>query len=116
MPRLESERLQLLPRHLEMVRQILGRHVADAEVWAYGSRVAGDSYEASDLDLVLRTPTAPEQPDLRLGALREAFVDSNLPIIVQVVDWARIPEAFRREIEAGYVVVQGAIAETPYRT
>lgn len=106
MPRLDDDQLQLLPRYLDMVRQILRQHVADAEVWAYGSRVTGGSYEASDLDLVLRSPCALDQPDSRLGALREAFSDSNLPIIVQVVDWARMPEAFRREIEAGYVLVQ----------
>jgi hypothetical protein len=38
--------------------------------------------------------------------LRDALVESNLPIRVDVVDWARIPEAFRREIERAYVVVQ----------
>ncbi|MCL7461703.1 nucleotidyltransferase domain-containing protein [Pseudomonas sp. NW5] len=106
MPRLDRKQLELPPRYLAMVQQILRQHVADAEVWAYGSRVNGGSYEASDLDLVLSHPAAPDQPDTRLGALREAFSDSNLPIIVQVVDWAQIPEAFRREVEAGYVVVQ----------
>jgi len=46
------------------------------------------------------------QPDLDQAAA--AFSESDLPIPVQIVDWARIPAAFREEIEAGYVVVQPA--------
>ena len=33
-------------------------------------------------------------------------MESNLPIRVDVVDWARIPASFHREIEQAYVVVQ----------
>lgn len=33
---------------------LLGQHVPQAEVWAYGSRVNGGAHEGSDLDLVLR--------------------------------------------------------------
>lgn len=43
---------------------------------------------------------------MRLGPLREALTESNLPIFVQIVDWASIPAAFREEILARYVVVQ----------
>lgn len=107
MPFLDAKILDLPERYLGMVRDILREHVPDAEVWAYGSRVNGDSYEASDLDLVVRRPTELTKPTPDMGDLREAFIESNLPIRVEVIDWARIPESFHREIEAGYVVLQG---------
>jgi hypothetical protein len=70
---------------------------------AYGSRVHGTHHEASDLDLVLRMPNAAPCPPGLLDTLREAFSDSNLPILVQAVDWARIPPSFRAEVDAGFV-------------
>ncbi|MBK5940661.1 restriction endonuclease subunit S [Halochromatium roseum] len=100
--------LHLPTRYLAIVQDILRRYLPHAEVWAYGSRVNGDHYDASDLDLVVRQPDdlSRRQPDL--DEIAAAFSDSDLPILVQIVDWARIPEAFREEIEAGYVVIRHA--------
>ena len=77
----------------------------DVEVWAYGSRVAGTAHEGSDLDLVLRNPQQLDVPQKNIYKLRDALSESNLPIIVDVSDWARIPEAFRCDIERQHVVV-----------
>lgn len=85
---------------------MLHRHLPHAEVWAYGSRVNGDCHDASDLDLVVRNPAALDEALPNLADLKDALVESNLPIRVDLVDWARIPAAFRREIDRAYVVVQ----------
>jgi len=109
----EATGLQLPERYAAQVRALLREHIPSAQVWAYGSRVRGDHYDASDLDLVARFPPG-STPDLfRLVAVTEAFRDSALPIFVQILDWDRIPESFRDEIQAAYVVVQpGAEAMT----
>ena len=44
--------IDLLPRHLAEVRSILYRYLPDTVTWAFGSRVSGTAFEASDLDLV----------------------------------------------------------------
>ena len=106
MPERDLATLQLTPRYLEMVRQILREQVPGAEVWAYGSRVNGDSFEASDLDLVVRQPDDLKRETAKWWLLTEAFEESDLPIQVQIVDWARIPASFHDEIAAAYVVVQ----------
>ncbi|AZP12370.1 hypothetical protein EJN92_10375 [Undibacterium parvum] len=67
--------------------------------------MTNDYYEASDLDLVVRNPTDLSQASDGILDLQEALVESDIPILVQVVDWARIPVSFLAEIEAGYVVV-----------
>lgn len=102
------KQLHLPPRYLVTVRAILRQHLPQAEVWAYGSRVQGDYHDTSDLDLVVRNPADLAHPLPLLGDVAEAFSESNLPLIVQIVDWARIPKAFHGEILAGYVVVQEA--------
>jgi predicted nucleotidyltransferase len=84
----------------------LRAHVPHAEVWAYGSRVTGSGHEASDLDLVLRNSQNLQEETAALYDLKEAFIESNLPIRVDVMDWARIPASFHREIERAHVVVQ----------
>ena len=91
--------LDLDPRHLRLLLDLLAENVPGTEVWAYGSRVNHTAHETSDLDLVIRNPQQLEQP-LSLHKLRDALADSNLPILVDVLDWARIPEDFRREIQS----------------
>lgn len=106
MSTLEPDTLNLPGRYLATVKALLRRHVPQAEVWAYGSRVTGTGHDASDLDLVLRNPAAPETETPGLSGLRDAFGESDLPIRVDIVDWARIPARFRREIERAHVAVQ----------
>lgn len=98
--------LDLPAKYLQQVLELLREYAPGAEVWAYGSRVNGGGHEASDLDLVLRNPADPWQETPSRGTLKEAFIESNLPIHVDVMDWARIPEGFRREIEEAHVEVQ----------
>ncbi len=103
---LDTAQLHLPDRYLQMVLTILQTHLPHAEVWAYGSRVNGDYYDASDLDLVVRQPNDLSRHQNNLGDVTDAFSESNLPIIMQIVDWARIPSEFQEEILANYAIVQ----------
>lgn len=103
-----TDRLDLPTRYRDQVEALLREHVPEAEVWAYGSRVNGMSHDASDLDLVLRSPDLTPIPTLQLTDLAEAFQLSNIPILVEARDWARLPESFHQEIERDYVAVREA--------
>jgi len=107
-----TDRLDLPLRYREQLEALLRAHVPDAEVWAYGSRVNGRSHDGSDLDLVLRSPTLKPLGGEYLDFI-EALHQSNIPILVQARDWARLPDSFHREIEREYVVVQDQAEETP---
>ena len=93
--------LDLRPEWLEIIRQILAAHLPEAEVLVYGSRV----YEGSDLDLVARNRLNPMLPVRNRGEVRDAFSESNLPILVDILDWTQIPDSFREEIERAKVVI-----------
>jgi type I restriction enzyme S subunit len=86
--------------------RILRDQVPALEVWAFGSRARHTAKPYSDLDLALitRQPLALEQ----LAAITDAFATSDLPIRVDVVDWASASDAFRQIIAQDKVVVQKA--------
>ncbi len=96
--------IDIRPADLDTVRRILSEHVPSLEVRAFGSRVAWQARETSDLDLALMTDE-PLSVD-RTARLRAAFTDSDLPFRVDIVDWASTSESFRRVVEAEYVVLQ----------
>lgn len=100
--------LNLSPADFRRVRDLLARLAPGTEVWAFGSRVTGEAHAGSDLDLVIvDTPDAPAA-GRQAAALKSAFAESALPILVDVLAWSQIPEAFRREIEARHVALQPA--------
>ncbi len=101
-----TERLHLLPRHRERLEALLREHLPGVEVWAYGSRVNGQSHDGSDLDLVLRGRGLDEIELSALADFTQALHDSTIPFLVEARDWARLPERFHREIERAYVVLR----------
>jgi len=75
------------------------------EVWAYGSRVNGSAHFGSDLDLVIRSQSLNKLPANIYIDLCEKIRDSNIPILVELRDWAMLPESFHKNIEKQYEVL-----------
>ncbi len=96
-------RIDLRPDYWDIVRDILRQHVPDRAVWAFGSRVTWTAKEYSDLDLAILGDEP--LPLSASSALAEAFGESDLPFKVDVVDWGRASNGFRKVIEREYVVV-----------
>ena len=98
--------IDLNPKHFETVQHILAKHVPGCEVRAFGSRVKWTAKDYSDLDLAV---VGNEPLSLRQrGQLVDAFEESNLPIRVDILDWHRIPEEFKKIIAEEYEVIQGS--------
>ena len=104
----EAPPIEITPRDWRDVLRILREQALGVEVWAFGSRARRTAKPYSDLDLALiaREPVSPQQ----LAALADAFETSDLPIRVDVVDWAATSDTFRFIIERDRVVVQTACA------
>lgn len=90
--------LDLSPQQLERVCAILAEHAPAILVRAFGSRLRGTAAAHSDLDLVLKGD-GPVPLEV-LGRLRAAFEESDLPFRVDLVDWHRISDSFKRIIES----------------
>jgi len=81
---------------LNVLITLIGESIkVPAEVWAYGSRVKGTAHDGSDIDLVIR----------QMDALREKIRESTIPVLVQLNDWADLPERLHAEIVKQYEVL-----------
>ncbi len=100
-----TDRLRVSPRHRRALEALLRQHLPGIEVWAYGSRVNGHGHDGSDLDLVLRSPGLQKLPDDQLRGFEDAVRESTIPFLVDVHDWACLPERFHLAIERDYVVM-----------
>lgn len=83
--------------------KLLADYLPDVSAWAYGSRVNGEAHDTSDLDVVLRSKDLSKIPIVQLESFLQALSDSNIPILVEARDWARLPESFHQEILRNYV-------------
>ena len=91
--------MDIRPDQLEIVQDILLKHLpADVKVWVFGSRANWTTKDSSDLDLALEGESKLSRKVL--GALKDAFEDSTLPYTVDVVDFNRIGDSFRKIVES----------------
>lgn len=95
----------LRDKYREMLQRIFSSEKYPFEIWAYGSRVNGTAHDGSDLDLVIRGYNLEPLPYDIFEELSEKIKQSNIPILVELRDWARLPDSFRKNIERQYEVL-----------
>ena len=100
-----NQAIDINAEDLRTVLALLNQHLPGTAAWVYGSRAQWTSMPQSDLDLVVFA--TPEQA-ARVGALREAFEESNLAFRVDLFVWDDVPETFKDQIETEHVVLIGA--------
>ncbi len=87
----ESARLDIPPKQLAIVRDLLKKHIPDREVLAFGSRARGTARKYSDLDLAIMGDK-PVTPRSSYRGLKEDLTWSMLPFMVDLVEWARLSD------------------------
>lgn len=85
--------------------QIFSSIKTPLEIWAYGSRVNGTAHTGSDLDLVARSPNLEPLPIAIYLEMTDKIRNSNIPILVELFDWAKLPESFHRNIQQQFEVL-----------
>ncbi len=94
--------LNVKQQYLEELKSILNEYCPDAEVWAYGSRLTEDCHSGSDLDLVVKSFNDKTKSLYELKAL---LSDSNIPFIIDIHEFDKLPDYFQTEIKKNYVVI-----------
>jgi predicted nucleotidyltransferase len=94
-------------KYLLEIKRILKKLVPECEVRAFGSRTNGTAKKYSDLDIVLMAREKLEAK--RLTGLKDAFSESDLPIVVDVLDWHNVTENFREIIKKDWEILQQSI-------
>lgn len=91
--------LKLRKKDKEAICRLAGQTFkSPVKILAYGSRVNGDSHDSSDLDLVVKSKDLQYINAEEISTFRDVLQDSSIPIIVQVLDWGRIPDSFKTNI------------------
>ena len=90
--------VDIRPDHLEIVQGILREHLpVGVKVWVFGSRTNWTTKDSSDLDLALEGENKVSHK--LLGALKDAFEESDLPYTVDVVDLNAVSRAFNQIVK-----------------
>jgi predicted nucleotidyltransferase len=95
--------IQMRPNELAQVRQILRELAPTCEARVFGSRFKGTATVRSDLDLALVGKG--KLGFSKLGDIRYAFQESDLPFRVDVLDLNAVSDNFRAIVERGYEVI-----------
>ena len=82
--------------------------VGDFDILLFGSRVKGNHQRFSDLDVCLKGKVALDR--YLLARFREALSDSDLPYMVDLIDYYAIDLSFRQLVEKQAVSLEDAIA------
>lgn len=92
--------LDVKKKHLEELERIFGEYCPNAEIWAFGSRIKNESHSGSDLDLVVKSF---HEAHKTVSELRELLNDSDIPFLIDIMDFEKISKSFQCEILKDYV-------------
>lgn len=98
------DKLFIQPYQLKILTDIFSSYCPDAEIWAYGSRVNGDAHLGCDLDLVVKSFNS---DSCNLIGLRQLIHDSQIPFLVDLNVFDKLPDSFQKEILKKYLVIWG---------
>lgn len=88
----------------EIINKILRLFSDKYEFYLYGSRVKGDFSKVSDLDVMIKGDLEVSLKDI--DTLKTLFDNSDLPYIVNFVDYHNIDENFYNLIKSSLVKIE----------
>ena len=90
--------IQIEPQDYQILQKILSKY--PYQFYAYGSRAKGNARKFSDLDLCYRDNI----PNEVVYQIKEELEESDLPFIVELVNWKQMrpqfQELIRRDLKA----------------
>jgi len=93
----------ILPEHRRIMKAIIESMLPNAKVLIFGSRAKGSARKYSDYDILIDNSKPLDITELT--NLQEAFIESIIPVKVEIVDRHRIDEAFFVKIEKDLVEI-----------
>lgn len=94
--------IDIKKRYFDELTAIFSAYCPKAEIWAYGSRIKNDSHSGSDLDLTLKDFN---EDGKSIVELRKLLNDSDIPFLIEIQEFNRLPVAFQNEILKKYVQI-----------
>ena len=92
--------LNVKEEYLKELKDIFTKYCPKAEIWAYGSRVKNDCHSGSDLDSVVKSFN---EDNKHLCELKDLLNESDIPFLIDIQDFEKLPKYFQDEIKKEYV-------------
>ncbi len=96
--------LNIKPEHLKMLKDIFQQYCPKAEIWVYGSRIKNQSHDGSDIDMVVKDFN---DSNKNIAELKQLLNDSNVPFLMDIQEFDKLPDYFQKEILNEYEVLFG---------
>ena len=80
--------------------EIFEKYCPNAEIWAYGSRIKNTSHSGSDLNLTVKSFN---ESGKSIGKIREILNDSDIPFLIEIQEFDKLPKSFQDEILKQYI-------------
>jgi predicted nucleotidyltransferase len=97
--------IDVTPKELALVQEILWSHIPAAKVWVFGSRAKGAAKRSSDLDLAIDCNTSLSR--VIAVPLADAFEEAPVAFNVDLVDLHSITPEFSALIDAHKIALPG---------
>ena len=94
--------LNLKQEYQNELNNIFETYCPKAEIWVYGSRIKDNSHSGSDLDLVVKSFN---DTNKFVWELQELIGNSDIPFIVDIHEFDKLPQSFQEEIKKEYVKI-----------
>ena len=94
--------LSIKEEYLKELKDIFNNYCPNAEIWAYGSRIKNDCHSGSDLDLVVKNFNDDTK---NIIELRTLLNNSDIPFLIDIHEFDKLPQSFQAEILRSYVRV-----------
>ncbi len=92
------------PKTLAQIKTLIKQFFPGVEIRVFGSRVKGTARQYSDIDCALVAEKVLSVSALTM--LKEALSQSNIPILVDIVDWHTLDDDFKAIINQHYEILQ----------
>ena len=100
--------INLKQEYLDELHKVFQIYCPKAEIWAYGSRINGDSHSGSDLDLTVKSFNEDKK---YLSDLKDLLNDSDIPFLIDITEYEKLPISFQEEIKKSYIKIYPKEAE-----
>lgn len=94
--------LNLKQEYHGVLVDIFNSYCPKAQIWVYGSRIKDSSHSGSDLDLTVKSFN---EEGKSLCELKELLDSSNIPFLIDINEFEKLPQIMRDEIGKSYVEI-----------
>ena len=90
--------MQIKSDYLDFIVNTIKKYIPNSKIYFFGSRVAGNASQYSDLDVAV-SQNEPIKLSI-LSEIKEIFAESDIPFKIDLIDFNKVDQEFQKIIES----------------